>query len=139
MGPNGTGGIYVFNKQAAAVTNFINLSDIGIQTGSTQGLAVSDCKYGDLVGKVGIGNIDISDDDQFLFVSNLYNKSVVIIPTTDPNASNVIEIKIPDPGCNAGDYAVSALKYYNGLLYIGVTCTAETSKKKAIVFFMCTN
>ncbi|MBK7881805.1 MAG: DUF11 domain-containing protein [Saprospiraceae bacterium] len=135
LGPLGTGGIYVFNKQAAAVTNFINLSDVGIQTGSTQGLAVSDCKYGDLVGKVGIGNIDISDDDQFLFVSNLHNKSVVIIPTKNPNESNVIEIKIPDPGCNGGDYAVSALKYYNGLLYIGVTCTAETSQKESDCVF----
>lgn len=89
-----------------------------------------DCGYSKLVGKSGLGDMDISDDDQYLFVTNLYNKSLVIIPTDHPTASSILEIKIPDPGCNQGDYVVGAVEYYNGQVYLGVTCTAETSKNK---------
>ena len=135
LGTEGTGGIYVTNMDTRVTTPFINLSSLGINTGSTAGLSSSDCKYGDLVGKVGLGNLEISNDDQYLFVTNLYNKSLVIIPTINPSSANIIEIKIPDPGCNNGDYAVGGLKYYNGHLYIGVTCTAEQSKSKTDFFF----
>jgi len=135
LGTEGTGGIYVTNMDTRVTTPFINLSSFGINTGSTAGLSSSDCKYGDLVGKVGLGNLEISNDDQYLFVTNLYNKSIVIIPTINPSSANIIEIKIPDPGCNNGDYAVGGLKYYNGHLYIGVTCTAEQSKSKTDFFF----
>jgi len=130
LGPMGTGGIYYLDRKTNTISPFVDLSIAGINTGSTNGLLPTDCAYGDLVGKVGLGNMDISDDDRFLFVTNLYNKSLVIIPTENPNASNIVEIKIPDPGCNAGDYAVSAIKYYNGHIYIGVTCTAETSQNE---------
>ena len=49
--------------------------------------------------------------------------------------ANIMEIKIPDPGCNNGDYAVGAVEYYKGQVYIGVTCTAENSKNQADCIF----
>ncbi|MBK9270101.1 MAG: DUF11 domain-containing protein [Saprospiraceae bacterium] len=131
LGPLGTGGIYLLDRSSNTVSPFVDLASFGIQTGSVNGLSAVDCNYGNLVGKVGLGNMDISDDDRYLFVSNLYNKSLVVLPTENPSAGNVIEIKIPDPGCNAGDYVVSAIKYYNGFVYVGVTCTAETSQNES--------
>lgn len=133
LGQGGTGGIYVSDPTAQTTNLFLNVNALGIQTGQTQNMDPLDCAYSDLVGKAGLGDMDISDDDQFLFVSNLYNNSLVVIPTDQPSAANIMEIKIPDPGCNNGDYAVGAVEYYKGQVYIGVTCTAENSKIKQIV------
>ncbi|MBK9727826.1 MAG: HYR domain-containing protein [Saprospiraceae bacterium] len=131
LGQGGTGGIYVSDPTAQTTNLFLNVNALGIQTGQTQNMDPLDCAYSDLVGKAGLGDMDISDDDQFLFVSNLYNNSLVVIPTDQPSAANIMEIKIPDPGCNNGDYAVGAVEYYKGQVYIGVTCTAENSKNQA--------
>ncbi|MFZ1296396.1 MAG: SdrD B-like domain-containing protein, partial [Saprospiraceae bacterium] len=130
LGVGGSGGIYITDPAKPSTELFLNLNTYGIQTGPGQFLNPLDCGYSKLVGKSGLGDMDISDDDQYLFVTNLYNKSLVIIPTDHPTASSILEIKIPDPGCNQGDYVVGAVEYYNGQVYLGVTCTAETSKNK---------
>lgn len=135
LGALGTGGIYQTNYQSMVTTPYIDLKTLGINTGSVQGVALNSCAYGNLVGKVGLGDMDISSDENLLFVSNLYQKSIVILPTLGANASNTFEIKVPDPGCSNSDYAVSALKYNKGSLYVGVTCTAETSANEAEHFF----
>lgn len=126
LGPMGLGGIYSIDRNGQVVP-FFNVESIGINVGSTASIEASNCDYGSLVGKVGLGNMDITDDDRFLLLTNLYNKSLLVIPTENPNSQNVIELNIPNPGCDADDYAVSAVKYYNGNVYVGVTCTAETS------------
>ena len=131
LGVGGSGGIYITDPSKPSTELFLNLNTYGIQTGPGQFLDPLSCEYSKLVGKSGLGDMDISDDDQYLFVSNLYNKSLVIIPTDHPTSSSILEIKIPDPGCNKGDYVVGAVEYYNGQLYIGVTCTAESSKNKS--------
>jgi uncharacterized repeat protein (TIGR01451 family) len=135
LGSAGTTGIYVSNPKLGATNVFIDLKNVGIQAGNLSGIDPLDCSYSDYVGKAGLGDMDISDDDQFLYVTNLYNKSLVIIPTNQPTAANVMEIKIPDPGCNSGDYVVGAVEYHNNHLYIGVTCTAETTKNKDDFYF----
>jgi len=135
LGTGGTSGIYVSNPKAGSTNLFVDLKNYGIQTGEVSSVDPLDCNYSQFVGKTGLGDLDISDDDQFLYVSNLYNKSLVIIPTNQPSASNIVEIKIPDPGCNSGDYVVGAIEYHNNHLYIGVTCTAESSRNKSDFFF----
>ncbi|NOT38157.1 MAG: T9SS type A sorting domain-containing protein [Saprospiraceae bacterium] len=127
IGPLGIGGIYAIQKNGQ-VDHFVNLTDMGVNLGSTNGINPNDCAIGSFVGKTGLGNMDISDDDQFLLVTNLYNKSIVIIPTSQPSAQNIIELSIPNPGCINGEYAVSAVKYHDGLVYLGVTCTGESAK-----------
>ncbi|MEP7195132.1 MAG: SdrD B-like domain-containing protein [Saprospiraceae bacterium] len=128
LGSAGLGGIYTIDKNYI-ISNFLNLESNGINLGSTNGLATDDCNYGSLVGKTGLGNLDISDDDNYLFTTNLFNRSLLIIPTNNPNNSNIIELSIPNPGCSQDDYVVSAVKYYHGYVYLGVTCTSETNAK----------
>ncbi|HRI01249.1 MAG TPA: SdrD B-like domain-containing protein [Saprospiraceae bacterium] len=130
LGQLGTGGIYVSDLNAMTTLPFVDLQTLGINTGNVSGISLASCEYSDLVGKTGLGDMDISSDDKFLFVSNLYNKSIVILPTENPTAQNVMELRVPDPGCNARAYAVSALKYKDGKLYVGVTCTAEETKNE---------
>ena len=95
-----------------------------------------DCEYGSQVGKYGLGNLVMSEDEQYIYVTNLWNKSIVKVSTNDP--SDVQEFNIPDPGCSNGEYVVFALKQYQDKFYIGVTCTAETSNNyvdsKAIIY-----
>ena len=130
LGPLGLGGIYAMDRNGNTQP-WLNLKNTGINLGALNGTEAGDCNYGSLVGKTGLGNMDITDDDRFLLVTNLYKKSLLIIPTEGPDASNIMELNIPNPGCSNDNYAVSAVKYYNGSVYVGVTCTAETSAKKS--------
>lgn len=135
LGAGGTSGIYISNPKLGTTNLFVDLKNFGIQTGDLSAVNPLDCNYSQYVGKAGLGDLDISDDDQYLYVSNLYNKSLLIIPTNQPSPANILEIKIPDPGCNGGDYAVGAIEYHNHHLYVGVTCTAETSKNQNDCYF----
>lgn len=127
LGPLGLGGIYSIDR-TGQVLPFVNLSSMGINLGNLNGLSSDNCAMGSYVGKTGLGNLDISDDDQYILVTNLFAKSLLIIPTNQPTQQNIIELSIPNPGCSNSDYAVSAVKYYNGMVYLGVTCTGESSK-----------
>lgn len=135
LGPAGIGGIYATNVQKQQTKIFADLKALGIPVGSPSSADPLQCGYSDAVGKAGLGDMDISDDDRLLFVTNLYHKSLVIIPTEAPTSANIMEFKIPDPGCNQGNYAVGAVEYYNGRVYLGVTCTAENSRSKSDFFF----
>ncbi len=135
LGPHGTGAIYVTNPDNQQTSLYIDLQTAGINTGSTTSGNITHCDYSIAVGKAGLGDMDITSDDRFLLVTNLFKKSLVIVPTIGANASNIMEIVIPDPGCSFGDYVVSAVKYHNGHVYLGVTCTAETSANERDFYF----
>ena len=84
------------------------------------------------VGKAGIGDIDISPNGDTLYVINLNEAapSLIILDVTDPDAPTLIDnVAIPDPGCSDGDFAPWALKYNEGNVFVGVTCTGETSQQ----------
>ncbi|MCB0552189.1 MAG: choice-of-anchor A family protein, partial [Phaeodactylibacter sp.] len=86
----------------------------------------------DLVGKAGLGDIDISADFDSIFVVNLYTRSLVIIQN-DPNTDTPLsatEIPIPDPNCLGGesDWRPWALKYHKGVLYVGGVCSGQTNQ-----------
>ena len=131
---HGPGAIFktkINNNGTTTTSLFANLSNLGVNVGSLQETDINNCAYGKQVGKYGLGAMVMSPGEDFIYVVNLYNKSIVKIPTVNPNASNIEEISIPNPGCSAGDYAPFALKYYNDKLYVGVTCTEETNHSAA--------
>lgn len=110
---------------------FVKLSDLGQDVGTLTTQNINDCSYGAQVGKIGLGALEISPDQKLLYTINLYNNTLVVIPTENPKAANTQSYKIPDPGCSHGEYRAFALKMYNNKLYVGVTCTAETAKSDA--------
>ncbi len=136
--PHGNGAIFRtrITGSTSSTSKFVTMQELGINTGyltsnnaaSGTPVAISDCDYGKFVGRTGLGALIISPAEDFLYTVNLYNKSLVKMPTVNPSTSNVEEITIPNPNCSNGEYAPFALKYYNDKIYIGVTCTEATNK-----------
>ncbi|MBE2206912.1 MAG: hypothetical protein IAE84_04970, partial [Saprospiraceae bacterium] len=82
-----------------------------------------------LVGKVGLGDIDISDDGKQLFVVSLYDKKVY---TIDIATQTLVGsgIAVPNP-CTGGEIRPFGLSYHKGKLYVGTICDAITSQATA--------
>ena len=127
-----TGGhdaIYVTKVSDTPSTSlFTKLSQLGQSVGTLGVTDSKNCAYGEQVGNIGLGALEIDDTEEHLYVTNLYNNTVVKIKTSSPTTANTETFAVPNPGCSFNDFKVFALKYYQGDLYVGVTCTGETSK-----------
>ncbi|MCU0491055.1 MAG: carboxypeptidase regulatory-like domain-containing protein, partial [Chloroflexaceae bacterium] len=145
LGPNGLGAIYRTDGSASAAgssTLFFDLASVPgmnlgtIPSNATRGLGgvlapSNDTAAFAAVGKVGLGDIDIADDDSTLWVVNLYQKRLVRVPTTAPSASNVSSYDIPNPGCVGGEHRPFGLDYHQGNVYVGVVCDGQSSANRA--------
>ncbi|MGB3085810.1 MAG: SdrD B-like domain-containing protein, partial [Saprospiraceae bacterium] len=157
LGPGGLGAIYVTDlsgflpnpqilpgyRYFGITKVMVNLDSFGIQTGDERLLirnlpinpldASHDSSAFDKIGKWGLGDLDVNDAGDTLFVVNLYNRSLIIIAIGNPlrlpiTADRVREIPIPDPGCSiASDWRPWGLKYKDGSLYVGGVCSAEST------------
>jgi SdrD B-like domain len=173
LGTGGLGQIYAVDASntttpTQTVTNFLNLEvlkpgsagpnprvspvpapgasptdPVGVNYAQDFGVAVS----GDLkTGKLGIGDIDFSDDQTTLYAIGLNSRKLYIIPVgaglAAPAASAITEVALPDPGTGAtgcpadaatpgGELNLNlrpfALKSHKGSLYVGLTCTGEST------------
>lgn len=83
----------------------------------------------DQVGKVGLGDLEISDDGKYLFVMNLYQRRVFRLELDDAaNPTSVVSVTsypLPATNCDNGVLRPFALKYYRGSLYVGAVCSGE--------------
>lgn len=93
----------------------------------------------DMVGKVGAGDVELSDDGNLLFVTNLNARRVEVFTVSYGVASATTGF-IPGaislthtgaigpftPACSNGVARPFGLKYHDGQLYTGVVCTAES-------------
>ncbi len=127
LGPGGLGAIYLTNITNPSTSVYASLPSLGINVGSLSSANAGNCAYGDQVGKIGLGGLTIDDAGNNLFVANLYSNTIVKLSSSNPTASSTSSFQVPDPGCSDGDYRVFGLTYHAGSLYVGVTCTAETS------------
>jgi uncharacterized repeat protein (TIGR01451 family) len=118
LGSGGLDAIYVTTPGSNTPQLFVNLkADLGIDVGTIgsntdrQLGSAADPNYDiegyNQAGKIGIGDIDISQDDQTLYLTNLYDKKLYAIkidtdhnPATKPTPADVTSYVIPDPGCN---------------------------------------
>lgn len=103
---------------------FTRLSDLGIDVAPLVETDISSCEYGKQTGRYGLGALELSTNENYLYTVNISEKSVVRIPTVNPTTANTISYPVPNPNCGS-DYQVFGLKYYQGKLYVGVTCTGE--------------
>ena len=84
----------------------------------------------DMVGKVGMGDLEISDDGKYLFVANLYQRKIFRLTLNDAyNPTSVTEVSSYDlPAyltANNGVLRPFGLKYQRGSVYVGVISTGE--------------
>ncbi len=80
----------------------------------------------DAVGKLGLGDIDLSDDGQTLFVVNMYDRKLYAIPVANPTPVPA-GVDVPDPANCSVDVRPFATGFYNGKLYVGVVCPGPTN------------
>ena len=114
FGPLGIGGIYRVNHADpanAVVEEWLDLAAEGIDVGSnprtydlpaSSDISSHDPAAFDAVGKIGLGDIDISEDEKTLYVLNLNNNGAII--AIDIKSKTVIQnipIENPTIGCGS--------------------------------------
>jgi len=109
---------------------FVKLSDLGVTVKPLTVTDPMDCAYGAQVGKRGLGSIQISPDFQSLYVINISEKEIVKINLENPIPETTEIFKIPNSECSGGEAYPFASKFYDGKLYVGLTCSAEYSKNE---------
>ncbi|MEO6391183.1 MAG: C25 family cysteine peptidase [Pyrinomonadaceae bacterium] len=83
------------------------------------------------VGKVALGGLAVSEDDQTLYAINLVDRRLYKLPIgstpTAPAVGAVTSFLVPNPGCTNGVGRPFAVKSHNGSVYVGGVCTAENA------------
>ncbi|HRK83442.1 MAG TPA: SdrD B-like domain-containing protein, partial [Saprospiraceae bacterium] len=166
MGPGGIYLVDPYTANPNKVTQFLNLDAIGIPTQGAgphppnpmnntspvsdyvgtnleRGLPANkhtpstDYAAGDQVGKVSLGDIDISDDGRYLYVMNLYDRRIYeidLVTPSNPQAPTLADVPtrvrswaVPNPATNAqqGEHRPWGLKSYRGKLYFGVVLSGQ--------------
>ncbi len=140
LGPMGLDGIYMIdnsNPAAPTVNQWLDLNtlpsvDVGTDPRTyslptTAGTAANDQAVFDNVGKIGIGDIDISDDDRTLYVMNLNNNGELLV--IDIESKTLLNrIAVPNPGCGAAsDVRPWALNVHHEEVYVGLVCSGQAA------------
>jgi hypothetical protein len=83
----------------------------------------------DSVGKTSLGGMALSDDESRLYVMNLEDRQVYAL---DPDTGTVLannSVPLNPPGCPAAsDVRPFDVSFYQGRVYIGMVCSAESSQ-----------
>ncbi|RYF71277.1 MAG: Cna B-type domain-containing protein, partial [Cytophagaceae bacterium] len=143
LGSLGLGGIYTTNITTTPTsTTFADLETLGVDLGAsllgTRTLPTvgttsnNDAVAFDLVGKIGLGGVALSDDETHLYVIDLYNKQLLILNIGNPakstiTAADIEKITLPTPTCVGGVARPFAVNVGNGKVYVGIVCTGETN------------
>lgn len=154
FGPGGSGAIYKLTIDpttgvASAVSVFVDMATITGgpgDTGTITGRDLVSDNYGTpsydadafaKVGKISLGDIDVSDDGQTLYVMSLTDRKLYSL-NIGPNAvapasvSGVaVTLPVGAPACNAADVRPWAVEVHNGSVYVGAVCSAQTSLDRA--------
>ncbi len=127
-GPNGSGAIYAINA-ATLVSNLLTIvPNAGLTAHNPANFAIDSTFYA-APGKEGLGDMDISEDGNTLFVVNLNDQQLYSIDLTAvvPTASARGIIGPPVGTCVNGEYRPFGLGIRDGLVYVGGVCTGETA------------
>ncbi|MDJ0757303.1 MAG: SdrD B-like domain-containing protein [Ardenticatenaceae bacterium] len=151
LGPNGIGAIYIIDRNngspnATLYADLSNGSLLNPGTGSNLAIGaagtfsrtapvdwITDGSSFGWVGKTGLGDIELSDDEQTLYVVNMHDRQLYQLPVdlnnpTAPAALAAAPVPIPTGDCtNPADARPMGLGFYDGYLYAGVTCSAEST------------
>ncbi len=134
----GLGGIFKTDVTNNTTTLLVDVENIGVNLGSigdnvSRGVNVpktqvsQDQEAYSKVGKVGMGDLDISEDGQTLYFVNLFEKKLHRLNIANPTAAPAVSI--PDPQCAGGTFRPWGLKIHKGFAYVGGICDASTSTK----------
>ncbi|WP_080058773.1 SdrD B-like domain-containing protein [Spirosoma aerolatum] len=149
LGPLGLGGIYAINPTTNAVSNFLDVTNLGINVGSasvgsnvSRGLSASAISFSHdsaafaQVGKVGIGGLTISSDGNQLYFVNLFDKKVYRLDISAYNAGGAspttsTSFAIPNGCSNGNNSRPWGIKYHKGKVYVGVICDGSVTDNRS--------
>ncbi|MCB0126150.1 MAG: hypothetical protein KDE58_28025, partial [Caldilineaceae bacterium] len=138
LGPNGGGAIYQIDPSLPAASATSLLIDINGVTGAADGIVIdtgatfvrdlgaannpnTDANAFPLVGKWGLGDIEIDEATGRLYATNLNQRTLVEIDLATATVLN--SFAIPNPGCaTADERRPFGLGSQNGKIYVGVVC-----------------
>jgi uncharacterized repeat protein (TIGR01451 family) len=123
------------------VESFFSL-DLGtVGSNAARGLgAAADPSYDEtvfgLIGEVGMGDLDIGDDDTTLYFSNLFDRNIYSFQVTTAAtptavAGSLVNLGQPTVACTGGVARPWGLGIRDGLLYAGYVCTGESGGTQA--------
>jgi hypothetical protein len=137
FGPLSTGGIYAIST-AGVVTPFVNLNSFpGVSAGADPhtGLPAAasqanvDAAAWAAVGKISLGGLDISEDEQTLWVVNLADRTLYGIDTTSKALTRSVPLVPAFTAlyglCTNGEFRPWAVRVHDGLIYLGAVCSGE--------------
>ncbi|MFK7980659.1 MAG: SdrD B-like domain-containing protein, partial [Saprospiraceae bacterium] len=150
FGPMGIGGIYRVNHADPSnpiIEEWMDLAAEGVNIGSNPrnyllparpDTSSHDPEAFDAIGKIGLGDMDISEDEKTLYVLNLNNNgSIVAIDIESKTVSNTIPIPNPTMGCGVPeDLRPWALSIYKGAIYVGFVCSGQVAGGGDMQFFV---
>jgi hypothetical protein len=142
LGPQGLGGLYIINTANNSVNGIdlaaapYNINFGTIPTNSARGLSTdatlpsADSLAFAATGKIGIGDLEISEDGKTLFFVNLFDKKLYKLDISGTTPVLISGTAIPNV-CEGGNSRPFGLKVYKGEVYIGSVCDAFTSQNKS--------
>ncbi len=154
FGPGGSGAIYKLTMDpttgvASATSVFVDMATITGGPGATGTIAPRDLASGSYttpafdadafakVGKISLGDLDISDDGQTMYVVSLTDRTLYALNiganAVAPASTTGTTIALPVTAtvCPNNDLRPWAVDASNGQVYVGVVCSAETSHNRA--------
>jgi hypothetical protein len=136
-GPGGSGAIYkvAADGTTALLATIPNAGDdvraaFAPNTASPNTDWLNDPTW-DKVGKRSLGGLALSDDETTVWVVNLNDRSLYPVNVADGAVGQPVAIPLATGGkisCDANDVRPMALASHDGKLYVGETCSAESSK-----------
>ncbi|MEL6276957.1 MAG: hypothetical protein AAFU03_17790, partial [Bacteroidota bacterium] len=131
------------NTASPTITEYIDFDALGIPTqpgtgdphpadGASQIDWEMDNNSWDWVGKMSFGDLDISEDEQELYVVNLFDRRLYRFPAketpyTAADAGLITAIDLPRPCGAEVDARPFGLGVYDGLVYFGMICSGEST------------
>jgi hypothetical protein len=131
MGAGGPGAIYKINENNVEL--FTTIDNVGtIPSNNERNLATNpnDPDHDPIfneVGRVGLGDIDISEDGTKLYTINLHTNELVMIDIKTKKTTTY-GIGNPFPNCPASDVASWGIGQNNGKVYVGSVCTTDVKE-----------
>ena len=126
------GAIYVANPANNTIVNRFTVAGATVNSHNVNDYDTDNGQTGfDGTGKTSLGGLDLSDDDQNLYVMNLENKRLYRLnPTTGAVLASVaVPASLPSCPQPTGNTSLNvrpfAVEYYQGLVYVGLVCSGE--------------
>ncbi len=135
LGPGGIDAIYSTPAAGGASTVVTNVGGAGsVPNDGVRGLGAStspsqDASVYSTVGTVGLGDLELSDDETELWYTNLADGNLYRLPIGTPPAvtpGTPVSVGMGTATCTNGQLRPWAVKYQGGKVYVGAVCDAST-------------